>query len=241
MSRILLAILTFIAALPNLWGYDPMSLKKTHGDELGVFIMGSILNTVKDNNVALVKETKSGKVLAVKKGHSVLDNKYRVLEVTSKYMILSPKTGAPVLVYHDKFASEFSSPSPSSGSPGPSMVASSYSAEGFERVEGSIRISSNFREKMVTEDLSKILMDATAIPHYEGGEIKGFKLLQITKGSIYENAGFMDEDVITSINGVPLNSIGGAIKLLHAIKKENRVEVDILRNGQTFKTDITVN
>ncbi len=240
MPRILLTILSFIAALPSLWGYDPMSLKKTHGDELGVFIMGSILNTVKDNSVALVKETKSGKVLAVKKGHSILDNKYRVLEVTSKYMILSPKTGAPVLVYHDKFAGEFTSPTPS-GADGPSMVASSYSAEGFERVQGSIRISSSFREKMVTEDLSKILMDASAIPHYEGGEIKGFKLLQITKGSIYENAGFMDEDVITSINGVPLTSIGGAIKLLHAIKKENRVEVDVLRNGQTFKTDITVN
>ena len=45
--------------------------KKTDGSELGLTIMGSIVQKDTANNVMLVKEQKSGKVRAVKAGHRV--------------------------------------------------------------------------------------------------------------------------------------------------------------------------
>lgn len=217
--------------------------KMVSGEEVGLAIMGSIMNTNKADSVALIKETQSGKVKAVKPGHKILDEKYVITEVSPKYLVVKDaKSADQMLVYVDKFAGEFkravATGSTASGSYSANL--DSYKEDGFERKDGKVSMTAAFRDKIVNQDLSKILMDATALPNYENGEIKGFRLLQITPGSIYDNSGFKDDDVITSINGKPLKDIPSTIKLLHGLKGETAIDIEISRGGSFMTMNVNV-
>lgn len=214
----------------------------TDGEELGITIMGSITNDDPQKNVALVKEVNTGKVSAVKQGHKLLN--YTVSEVTLKYMILS-RGPENYLVYQNKFAGEFSKISSTASSASVSNVPSfalkdSFSEDGFERKGGKVKMNAAYRNKIINQDLSKIMMQATAIPAIQNGEILGFKLLQIDGDSIYAKAGFVDHDIITNINGQPLNSAASAVRLLQSLRGENRIDVDFLRGGESQKLNLNI-
>ncbi|MGE0174792.1 MAG: PDZ domain-containing protein [Oligoflexales bacterium] len=213
------------------------NVKMSSGNDVGVLIMGSIAHTDAAQTVVLIKEAKTGKVRAVKKGFLVA-GEFKVLEATAKYLMLEKKTGEKHLVYQSSFAGEFK------GNSMPTTASSDldyYSEDGFERKAGKIRMTASYKDNMINNDLSKILMQASAIPHYVDGQIKGFQLLQIDKGSIFDNAGFKDNDVIISINGSVLNNVSATIKLLHSLKAENHIEVEFDRGGQISTTSVEVN
>ena len=208
----------------------------TNGEDIGVVIVGTIANKNQDSNVALVKEIKSGRVHAVKKNYYLLKD-YVVKEVHAKFMVLTRGT-KEFLVYQNKFAGEFTKSVASSI--GPSISGDQYSEEGFERNGNQIKVSASYRDKLVNDDLSKILMQATAIPKIENGQIVGFSILQIDAGSIYDKAGLKNEDVVTAINGVKLNNVSGAIKLLQSLKGSNGVAIDLKRNGVEQRVELSV-
>lgn len=210
----------------------------TDGTELGITMMGSITNPDPTKSVALVKES-SGKVSAVRRGHRL--GSYVVAEVTYRYMIVT-KAAQNYLVYQNKFAGEFvkaNDQAPAANQPS-FALKDTYSEDGFERRAGKVQMNAAYRNKLINQDLSKILMQATAIPAIEHGEIVGFKLLQIDSDSIYAKAGFLDHDVITSINGQPLNSAAGAVRLLQSLRGESHIDVEFTRGGTTQKLSLKV-
>lgn len=207
------------------------------GEDIGVIIVGAITNASKDQNVALVKESKTGHVKAVKQGFDVLD--YKVAEVTAKYIILV-KANEERLVFQNKFAGEFMGPGATSTPVGFSSQNENYAEDGLERRGNKITVSADLRDKLVNEDLSKVLMQATAIPKIENGEIIGFRILQIDAGSIYDKAGLQDNDIVTSINGMRLNSVAGAVRLLKSLKGSSDVSLDINRNGASMTLQLNV-
>lgn len=234
--RISVAAFLLVVAL-RIDGQVKIADRMTDGADLGLLIVGAITNADQQNNVALVKETQSGRVEAVKMGYKLLD--FKVSVVTGKFIMLE-KAGKQTLVYQNKFAGEFTGSTPSTR-PGAFAAANdNYSEDGFERKGNKVKISGTFRDKVVNEDLSSVLMQATAIPKVENGEIVGFKVLQIDAGSIYDKAGLKDHDVITSINGVKLNSISGAVKLLQSLRNSADVEINLRRGGTPMQLELSV-
>ncbi len=214
----------------------------TDGQDLGMSMMGSIANTDPQKSVGLVKETASGKIQAVRAGHKL--GEYTVQEITYRYMIISKGTQS-YLVYQSKFAGDFSraaadGPPPSNAAALVAPGTDSYSEDGFERSRGKVRVTAAYRNKLISQDLSKVLMQATAIPAIDNGEVVGFKLLQIDADSIYAKAGFLDHDVITSINGQALNSAASAVRLLQSLRGESDIEVEYLRGGVKQKISMRV-
>ncbi len=220
------------------------SVAKEHppmnGESIGVLIMGSIVQKNSASNVVLIKEIKSGIVKAVRPGTIILTN-YNVTEVHEKYIILN-RAEDKYVVYQDKFAGEFVGQNrPMDHSPANLTQGKDfYQEEGFERRSGQVKISGMYRDKLVNQDLAKVLMQATAEPAMQNGNIVGFKLTQIDSDSIYAKSGFLDSDVITVINGVKLNSASGAITLLRSLKQETKLVVEILRNNSPQTITIEV-
>jgi len=218
-------------------------VQRTDGSDIGVAIMGAIVQRATENNVALIKEIQSGSVKAVKAGH-IINDRFKVVEIHGKYMILITKEARRYLVYQDKFASEFAkgraTPPEASNSRAPLVMGESYREDGFERVKGNVTMSAGFRDKLVKQDLAKVLMQATAEPFMEHGQIVGFKFSQIDSDSIYAKGGLIDEDVVTAINGTRLNNVAGAIGLLKSMKEADSVEVELLRGGTPIKININV-
>ena len=223
----------------------PKDVQMSDGADIGVTIMGTIVQRKAENNVALIKEVKSGKVLALKPGYKFLD-KYEVVEISGKFMVIKAG-GQKTLIYQDKFAGEFARAS--GGSSTPVTPLGSYNGEapeffkeeGFERQANSVTMSGSYRDKVVTQDMATVLMQATAEPYIEGGQVVGFKLSQIDAGSIYWKGGLKDDDVITEINGQKLDSVAKAVLILKTLKQESQIDVGVLRKGAPVKFSLKIN
>lgn len=212
----------------------------TNGDDLGFKIMGSIIQTTKDNNVALVKDENS-KVHAVKAGHNIMD-RFEVIEITKKSIqIKEVKSQKLYVVFQDKFANDFNGSAKTPQAPVLSLGGNDFFREdGFERKSQEIRMTAMYRDRMIKEDLAKILMQATAEPVIENGAIVGFQLSQIDEGSIYEKAGLIENDVVTMINEQKLNNVASAVTLLQGLKNESNISISIKRGTQNLNFTLTV-
>lgn len=81
------------------------------------------------------------------------------------------------------------------------------------------------------KDLNKILTEARCIPNFKNGAPAGFRCFQIVKGSIYDQLGMKENDVVCGLNGAPMNDITKAVEQLSELKTASRVEICIERDG----------
>jgi type II secretion system protein C len=209
---------------------------KKEDSELGFAIVGAIVQKTSANNVALIKED-SGSVKAVKKDFIIMD-KYKVIAVSENSIEAIDRNGQRYFVYHGKFMED--SAAKTAANQKMNLAPDRYQEDGFERKGGKIAVSASYRDKMVKDDLAKVLMQATAEPYLENGAIAGFRMSQIDEGSIYSKAGLQDGDVITSINGSELNNVAASISLLRSLKGADHIDIDLKRGGQTQKVTIDV-
>ena len=129
------------------------------GERVGIMIMGSILHKNQQKNVALIKNRETKKVRAIKKGF-VVNKDYITKLITEKYIIMTEKgTKKELLVYHDKFAKEFRQKKVIAPAKLSKVNASGYySEDGFERKNGKIRMTKEFRDDLVKNKLSKVCL-----------------------------------------------------------------------------------
>ncbi|WP_132315346.1 type II secretion system protein GspC [Pseudobacteriovorax antillogorgiicola] len=119
--------------------------------------------------------------------------------------------------------------------------AEAYKEDGFERKGTEIKLSEEFKRNLLTPDnMAKILQDAKAEPNMVNGELKGFRLTRIRENSVYEKAGFQNNDIVEEINGIPLRDAAGAIRMLQQLKNAKEIDVRINRGGAIEDMNITI-
>ncbi len=84
-------------------------------------------------------------------------------------------------------------------------------------------------------DLGVVGWSARIVPHYRAGQVEGFKIFGIRKGSLFEILGLKSGDIIKSLNGQAISSPKQAIQGFEFLKKAQRFELGILRRGQGEK------
>ncbi len=231
------------------WGLAQLAqhakLPRTGDSAIGMSIMGTIVKAGSGNGVALIKEAATGSVKAVKSGNPILNKTFVVNEVHAKYIIVQRPDQSLLLVFQDKFAREFSGGNvvadPVANANPASSAADVYREEGFERVHDQVKMSSSYRDRLVNQELAKILMQATAEPALENGALVGFKFTQVDQDSIYAKSGIRDDDVITGINGQKLNSVAEAVTLLKSLKQADQMDIEFKRSGTAKRLQINVN
>mgnify|MGYP006289965903 CR=1 FL=1 len=119
-------------------------------------------------------------------------------------------------------------------------VAVDNISEGVERLGDKVKISSVLRDTLTGQQLSRVLVQAAAVPYYEDGMLSGFQLLAIDAGSIYDKVGFKDGDIVTSVNGQKLSDVGRTIQLLHSMKGANIAQVTFRRGGSDHSLTLEV-
>jgi type II secretory pathway component PulC len=212
----------------------------TDGSELGIQLMGAIVQKQSSENVALLKVY--GAVKAVKPGHP-LTGRYHVVAISQEYVEISEDSKIVYRIQQDKFAAQAGKklhPNQPTAAADLQVPEDIYKEDGFERQKDRIKMTGMYRDKLVKEDLARVLMQATVEPVMENGQIGGFKISQIDAGSIYDKAGLLNGDVITQINDQELTSVAMSIKLLQSLKSANHMEVNVRRNGQSMRLTVDV-
>jgi len=89
-------------------------------------------------------------------------------------------------------------------------------------------------------NLPKLLRQAKAVPHTRNGKKAGFRVVNIQKGSVFEDLGIREGDVIQSVNGTPIRTPRQALTAYRALKSSDSFRVDVLREGQPVTLSFSV-
>jgi type II secretion system protein C len=119
---------------------------------------------------------------------------------------------------------------------------SAFREDGFERKGSEVKMTSEYKNRLIGDDLTKTLQDAKAEPNIDRqtGRLRGFRLTRIRENSIYLKAGLQNDDIVEEINGNALTSVAGAMNLLNSLRSENSIEIRVVRNGSPMTFSIGV-
>ena len=85
-----------------------------------------------------------------------------------------------------------------------------------------------------SSNMNTILKNVRLIPHFSGDKASGYFLTNIKKGSLVEQAGFKNGDVVSKINGNSLSDLSSIVSIYGAITKNTEIDVEIKRNGKVI-------
>lgn len=115
-----------------------------------------------------------------------------------------------------------------------------YRENGFERSGNNVAVSKQWINNILNNNFAKTLEEAKASPNIVGAQIKGFVLTHISPNSVYSKLGLKNGDIVSSIGGIELNDAARAIQTLNAMRNENNVELQVIRNGKPFTLRVNV-
>ncbi len=91
-----------------------------------------------------------------------------------------------------------------------------------------------------TEDISKLLTQARAVPYTVSGKLEGYRIEYVVPQSFFDKVGLRVGDVLQRVNGIELKDPATMLALFQQVKNERTVRLDVLRESQraTFTYEI---
>ncbi len=90
------------------------------------------------------------------------------------------------------------------------------------------------------ENLSSLLTQARGIPIHNPDGTMSFKVVEIVPGSIFSTLGMENEDIITQINGSPINDLNEVMSLFGRLKNLDKLQLTINRGGLVEDKDYQI-
>ncbi len=87
---------------------------------------------------------------------------------------------------------------------------------------------------------AQAMSDARLLPSQKDGKVEGFRASEVKPNGVFGMIGIKNGDVLLRLNDFPMDSPDKALQSFIALKGQNRLKLDILRDGQpqTFNYDI---
>jgi len=97
------------------------------------------------------------------------------------------------------------------------------------------QVLKNYRDKLL-EDPQSVMNTVRAEPYRQAGRLKGYRIFPGRDKNLFGQLGLEPGDVVTSVNGIDLDSPLKGLEVMQNITDAGEVSVDVLRNGvnQTF-------
>jgi general secretion pathway protein C len=90
------------------------------------------------------------------------------------------------------------------------------------------------------QNLPKLLQQAKAVPHTRNGRQVGFRVVNIQKGSVFEQLGIQEGDVIQSVNSKPIRTPQEALSAYQSLKSADAFRVNVTREGRQVTLNYSV-
>ena len=87
---------------------------------------------------------------------------------------------------------------------------------------------------------AQAMSDARLLPSQKDGKVEGFRASEVKPNGVFAMIGIKNGDVLQRLNDFPMDSPDKALQSFIALKGQNRLKLDIIRDGQpqTFNYDI---
>jgi general secretion pathway protein C len=90
------------------------------------------------------------------------------------------------------------------------------------------------------DNIGKAMTDARLLPSLKDGKVEGFKVSEVKPAGIFGMVGVKNGDILLRMNDFPIDSPEKAIQSLVSLKGQNKIRLDLIRDGQptTLNYDI---
>lgn len=89
-------------------------------------------------------------------------------------------------------------------------------------------------------NFSTLLSQARVSPHFTNKKADGFTISEIVKGSLYEEVGLQNGDVIQKVNGESVTSAEQAMRMYRELQTATFIDVEISRGGSVQQINYAI-
>ncbi len=121
--------------------------------------------------------------------------------------------------------------------------AGSESSSGLdaERADDSTQNELERTAERLRNDPSQLAREFTAVPVQEDGRLIGVRLRATGDSALLSRVGLRGSDVLTAVNGVPLNDFSRANEVMTQLQSGTDFQVTVLRNGREQQVNVSLN
>jgi len=97
----------------------------------------------------------------------------------------------------------------------------------------------SYRDKLLNDPQS-VMNSVRAEPYRQSGKLKGYRIFPGKDKQLFGQMGLEPGDIVTSVNGIDLDSPLKGLEIMQQLSDANNVSVNVLRNGvsQTFESSL---
>ena len=90
------------------------------------------------------------------------------------------------------------------------------------------------------DNISQAMTDARLLPSQKDGKVEGFRASEVKPIGVFAMVGIKNGDVLLRLNDFPIDSPDKALQSFISLKGQNRLKLDMIRDGRpaTFNYDI---
>ena len=81
------------------------------------------------------------------------------------------------------------------------------------------------------DNIGQAMTDARLLPSVKDGKVEGFKVSEVKPQGVFAAVGLKNSDVLVKINEFPIDSPEKAIQSFMTLKGQNRIKLDLIRDG----------
>jgi len=115
------------------------------------------------------------------------------------------------------------------------------SSPGNDRSSAELQTASSQNSASAPKKTDEIMRDFSATPVMEEGELVGFRLKAVRNPELMDEWGIDPDDVITAVNGMPLNSQGRIMVLYDKLRKQREFELTLTNGGNSRTIVVDLN
>ncbi|MCP4348036.1 MAG: PDZ domain-containing protein [Desulfobacterales bacterium] len=189
--------------------------------ELKLALWGTISG---DINKAIIEDKKERKQNLYREGDSV--QTATIKKIYREKVILSVNGKDEILNMEEKKGK-------TRRTRGPSKRTAARGMPGMpgEPSKQNIKLDRSEIEKAVS-DVTKLMKEVRIRPHFKNGKPDGLSVSRIRPNSIFSKLGLRSGDVISGVDGDPIESVDDALKFYKSLKNSSSVSLEIKRRGK---------
>jgi general secretion pathway protein C len=90
------------------------------------------------------------------------------------------------------------------------------------------------------DNIGQAMSDARLLPSQKDGKVEGFRASEVKPSGVFAMVGIKNGDVLQRLNDFPIDSPDKALQSFIALKGQNKLKLDLIRDGRpvTFNYDI---
>lgn len=187
--------------------------------KLNLALLGTVSGDKDDLGYAVIEEKGKKNQALYREGDSIAGA--RLVKVMRTRVILNVNDKNEVLAMEE----------PQKGAPGSSTASAARKPPAPPPVEQTISLERSTIDDAL-QDAGRIMTDVRVRPFFSGGAVDGFMVSSIVPGSIFQQMGLQNGDVIREVDGQALRNPNDLLELYQNLGARSEMTVNIRRRGR---------